>query len=312
MASLRDSPTLSSGVLPRNRSWEIASGLVKSARPKQWVKSVLVPAAPAAAGVIFQPSVLERTLVAMAAFTLAAAAAYLINDVIDVEADRAHPLKRNRPVARGQVPSSLAVGAGVFLMVVAVAAGGLLATWSLAITLVAYLALTAAYSKWLKAVPVLELLVVAAGFVLRPVAGAAAAGVPVSQWFLIVTSFGSLFMVAGKRYSEVVSLGEAAKGHRTVLSAYSAAYLSHVREISAAVALLAYCLWAFQRAGTEHASLPWFQLSIAPITLGLLRYALGVERGEGGAPEDLVLHDRTVLASGVAWLALFSLGVANV
>ena len=130
---------------------------------------------------------------------------------------------------------------------------------------------------------------------------------PVSQWFLIVASFGSLYMVAGKRTAEVTDLGEDASAHRKSLSAYPVSYLRQIELLAAAVTLLAYCLWAFERAAPG--GFPWYQISIVPITFGLMRYQLLLERGHGGAPEEAVLGDRHLLLAGLAWVVLFGLGI---
>jgi decaprenyl-phosphate phosphoribosyltransferase len=285
----------------------VARGLVKALRPKQWIKSVLVLAAPAAAGMLGNGSVLFHTLVALVGFSLCASGGYLINDAADVEQDRRHPKKRHRPIAAGIVPANLARVVGVLLVLGTIAGGALLADWRLGLVLAIYVALTFSYSWWLKHMPVVELMVVAGFFLLRPIAGAAATGVPMSQWFLIVASFGSLYMVAGKRTAEVTDLGEDASAHRKSLSAYPASYLRQTELMAATVTLLAYCLWAFERAAPN--GFPWYQLSIVPITFGLLRYQLLLERGHGGAPEEAVLGDRQLLAAGLVWAVLFALGI---
>jgi decaprenyl-phosphate phosphoribosyltransferase len=280
---------------------------VKALRPKQWIKSVLVLAAPAAAGMLGNGTVLFHTLVALVGFSLCASGGYLINDAADVEQDRRHPKKRHRPIAAGIVPANLARVVGVLLVLGTIAGGALLADWRLGLVLAVYVALTFSYSWWLKHMPVVELMVVAGFFLLRPIAGAAATGVPMSQWFLIVASFGSLYMVAGKRTAEVTDLGEDASAHRKSLSAYPVSYLRQIELLAAAVTLLAYCLWAFERAAPS--GFPWYQISIVPITFGLMRYQLLLERGHGGAPEEAVLGDRHLLLAGLAWVVLFGLGI---
>jgi decaprenyl-phosphate phosphoribosyltransferase len=285
----------------------VARGLVKALRPKQWIKSVLVLAAPAAAGMLGNGTVLFHTLVALVGFSLCASGGYLINDAADVEQDRRHPKKRHRPIAAGIVPANLARVVGVLLVLGTIAGGALLADWRLGLVLAIYVALTFSYSWWLKHMPVVELMVVAGFFLLRPIAGAAATGVPMSQWFLIVASFGSLYMVAGKRTAEVTDLGEDASAHRKSLSAYPVSYLRQIELLAAAVTLLAYCLWAFERAAPG--GFPWYQISIVPITFGLMRYQLLLERGHGGAPEEAVLGDRHLLLAGLAWVVLFGLGI---
>lgn len=283
------------------------AALVEAARPKQWVKSALVPAAPAAAGVLTEPLQLWRTLVAVVTFTMVAAGGYLLNDAADVTKDRLHPKKRHRPIAAGHISVRLARTVGVVLGVAGMAFGTVLAGWRLGGVLLLYAVLTASYSQWLKHVPVLEMMAVAGGFLLRPVAGAAATLVPMSPWFLTVASFGSLFIIAGKRYAEVDTLAEDAADHRPVLGAYPPSYLRQVQSVCAAVTLMAYCFWAFSKP-TETA-IPWIALSVVPVTLGVLRYELLLQTGHGGAPEEVLVRDRTLLASASIWLALFLLGV---
>ncbi len=169
------------------------------------------------------------------------------------------------------------------------------------------------YSLWLKHEPVLDLAAIAAGFVLRAIAGGVAVGVPISEWFLIVATFGSFFMATGKRVADINTVDEAQLAVRPVLSVYSAAYLRSILILSATVSVTAYCLWAFENVkavtpGEGHAAL-WFELSIAPFTLALMRYLLQIDGGHGGAPEDVVLGDRMLLALGVLWAILFGLGV---
>jgi len=295
----------------------VASALLRATRPRQWVKQVLVLAAPVSAGVLDSWSAVGHTAVAAATFTMAAGGTYLVNDARDVEADRRHPTKRARPMASGALPMSLGWAAAGVLLAGSVAVGGALAGWRLAVVLAVYVGLTLAYSVRLKHVAVVELMVVALGFVLRALAGAAAVRVPLSEWFVIVASFGSLFMVVGKRYAEVTGLADGVAARR-ILAEYPVAWLRQVRDVCVSVTLLAYCLFAFERGGgsspqggQDMSTVPWYQLSIIPVTLGLLRYALLLERGQGGAPEEVVLRDRTLLVAGVLWAVLFGLGVAR-
>jgi decaprenyl-phosphate phosphoribosyltransferase len=288
------------------RGRAVAAGLVRSARPRQWVKNVLVIAAPLAAGQVADRRVLLGTLVALVCFSLVASSIYLINDVRDVAEDRRHPTKRFRPIAAGIVPPRLAV----VLAVVLLAAGlglSLLATVYLTATLGVYAATSLAYSIWLKHEPVIDIAVVASGFLLRAIAGGVASGLPLSQWFLLVASFGSLFMVAGKRYSELSALGPGAETRRS-LEGYSTSYLRFVWTLSASVTVAAYSLWAFEMASHSE-GVAWEAISIAPFVLSLLRYAVDVDRGSAGEPEDIVLRDRGLQLLGLAWLLLFVLGV---
>jgi decaprenyl-phosphate phosphoribosyltransferase len=296
------------------RTTSVARGLLEAVRVRQWPKNGLVVAAPLAAGVIFRPDVLLDTAVALVAFVLASSGTYVLNDVGDVDADRLHPYKRYRPIARGDVPLGVAAVAGIALLVSAVLLPVLTAHYALAACIASYTVLTCLYSRWLKHEPVVDLAVVAAGFLLRAMAGGLAAGLELSPWFLTVASFGSLFIVAGKRYSELVNLGEEGPRMRPSLDGYSASYLRFVWTITAAVLVAAYCLWAFEVSATPgvDASAPWLSFSVAPFVVGVLRYALTIDRGAAGAPEDILLSDRGLQLIGLIWLVVFALGALGV
>src|SRR4051794_18763381 len=177
----------------------LGRGIVRALRPKQWLKNVLVLAAPGAAGVLGQGDVLANVALAFVAFCAASSGTYLLNDVRDVEADRLHPRKRARPIAAGTVPGWLAVALAVVLLVAGLVVAASVGV-KLLVVLAAYIALTSSYTLWLKHIEVVDIVAIASGFILRAVAGGAAAGVPLSRWFIIVASFGSLFIVAGKRH----------------------------------------------------------------------------------------------------------------
>jgi decaprenyl-phosphate phosphoribosyltransferase len=198
---------------------------------------------------------------------------------------------------------------GVALVLVALAVGFATAR-NLGITLLAYLAITTTYSFWLKRQPVLDIVAVAAGFVLRAIAGGVATSVPLSDWFLIVAGAGSLFIVTGKRHAEQVELGSDSLEHRRTLGEYSTAFLGYVRAVASSVMITAYCLWAFEVSDRSGNPL-WFQLAIIPFVLGVLRYALLLDRGEGGAPEEVLLRDRVLLLIGLSWVILFGIAVAG-
>ena len=172
-----------------------------------------------------------------------------------------------------------------------------------------YVAITTLYSTVLKRVAVVDIVAVASGFVLRAVAGVTATGVPISDWFLIVASFGSLFMVAGKRRAERVEMGDDAATVRATLGVYSDAFLAYVLTVSSGTVFVAYSIWAFEKAHEAHLNVPWYQLSIVPFVVGVLRYALLVDQGKGSAPEELVLTDRTLQVIGVCWVVIFTLGI---
>lgn len=297
--------------VPGNRAESVVGGLVRGARPRQWAKNLLVFAAPAAAGMLDESGPLADACIAFAAFCLAASGTYLLNDVADREADARHPTKHLRPIAAGVVSPGLATAVGVL----AIAAGvgiSFLADWHLAVVVAIYVAMTTAYSHWLKHIVILDVVVVAAGFVLRAIAGATATGVPVSDWFFIVTSFGSLFVVTGKRQGEVGDLAEEegqAGDIRATLGEYTESYLAYLRTVSSGVMFVAYCVWAFETAATATGSVPWFELSIVPFVIAVLRYALLLDRGQGAAPEELFFADRPLQLAGLVWAVVYGTAV---
>ncbi|MFF2507857.1 decaprenyl-phosphate phosphoribosyltransferase [Streptomyces sp. NPDC058067] len=286
------------------------AGLLRTARPRQWVKNVLVVAAPAAAGELFTRHAAVQLALVFTLFTAAASAVYLINDARDAEADRAHPVKRNRPVAAGQVPVAVAYAVGGLLAVLAPSAAAVLCTPAAAVLLAAYVGMQLAYCVSLKHVLVVDLVVVATGFLMRAMIGGLALGIPLSRWFLITTGFGALFMVSAKRYSEAVQMAGKEGATRALLTEYTAGYLRFVWQLAAGVAVLAYCLWAMEGGGEARGSLlPWRQLSMVPFILGVLRYAVFADRGTAGEPEDVVLKDRALAVIGLVWVAMYGLAV---
>lgn len=287
-----------------------AHGLLRAMRPKHWTKNALVFAAPGAAGVIGHASSLERAGAAFVVFCALASGIYLLNDTIDADADRHHPDKRNRPVASGVVSVRAAVAVGLVLIAAGIGASSVLG-WRMLIVAAAYVAVQVAYSLWLKHQPVFDLACVAAGFVLRAIAGGVALGLRISQWFLIVAMFGAMLMVTGKRLAEHRQLGQDRGSHRPSLDAYSEVFLRGSVLVSAAVATTAYCLWAFEKQSQLHhpEMAIYFELSIVPFLLGIQRYTFVVDRGGGGQPEELVFSDRALMAVGAVWLALIAFGV---
>ncbi|HUP86674.1 MAG TPA: decaprenyl-phosphate phosphoribosyltransferase [Acidimicrobiales bacterium] len=283
-------------------------GLVQTARPRQWIKNVLLLAAPFGAGVITHADALARTAIAFVLFCVAASGAYFLNDAADIGADRAHERKQHRPVASGLVPVPLAQVIGAAALVVAIASGFLLVNDEFGIAIASYVAVTLAYTFWLKHEPVLDLAGVAAGFLIRAIAGGVAAEVWISQWFIIVVGFSSLFIVTGKRSAEHLELGDARGDHRITLSTYSETFLRFVRGAATAAAFTAYCVWAFEKGQGTNGAL-WFELSIIPFVAAMLRYALMLEQGHGGAPEEVFLRDRTLQALGLVWAGFFAAGI---
>jgi len=288
----------------------VPTALIRSMRPKQWLKNLLVFAVPLAAGQLLHPDVLAHSLYAFVAYCLAASATYLLNDATDVERDRAHPRKQHRPLAAGFISKPVVIGAAVIFIGLSLAIGFSTRT-ALGWNLMAYLVLTFTYSFWLKSEPVIELALLTAGFLLRATAGAAATGLPVSDWFVIVAGFGSLFMAVGKRYSEILSQGTNT-ATRASLSGYSPEYLRWVSGVSAAVAITGYCIWAFEVGAATPSTLPWAQLSVIPFVMAMLRYGVRINAGNAEAPEDAVLGDPILILLGVAWAIVFALGAFGV
>lgn len=280
---------------------------VQTARPRQWTKNALVFAAPGATGMLIHGSTLARAFAAAGVFCLAATGTYFLNDAIDAAADRLHPTKRHRPIAAGRI-SRLQGLIGAFACLVPSLALSALVRPQLAAVTGAYIAVTVTYTLWLKHEAILDIVAVAAGFVLRVIAGAVATGTHASAWLLLVVLFGALFMVSGRRYAEQLELGAGASGHRMTLGQYSLVYLRSVRSISTSVMIVGYCLWV----GSMHSAgdgAVWLKISVLPLVLAILHYSLIVEGGGGGAPEEVVLKDRPLQVLGLAWCALCVLGL---
>jgi decaprenyl-phosphate phosphoribosyltransferase len=292
---------------PQRTPVTVARGVLKTMRPRQWLKNVLVLAAPFVGGEIFRGGIAVDLVVAFAAFSLAASGIYLVNDANDVAADRAHPTKRNRPIAAGIVSPRLALAVAAVLLAGALALS-VLASIQLVIVLAVYIGVQLAYCFWLKHQAVLDICVVASGFLLRAIAGGAATGIPLSQWFLLVAGFGSLFMVAGKRYAEMMLAERTGAKIRKSLESYSSSYLRFVWALSATVLIMTYCLWAFEIRAEQHNSV-WSVISIVPFVIAVLRYSVDVDSGNGGEPEEIALADRVLEVLAVVWLGTLTFAV---
>lgn len=273
--------------------------LLRACRPRQWIKNTLVLTAPIAAGVAFQPRALLQMLVAVIAFCVAASGIYLVNDAVDAEADRAHSTKRLRPVASGELSVRAAWTAALVLLPGALVISAIL-TWQLFVVVAIYEVIQLWYCLGMKLEPVIELASVASGFLLRAIAGGVATNIELSKWFLIAAGFGSLFMAAGKRYAEIRLVQDTGVAIRPVLDRYTPTYLRFVWTMSAGVLVTTYALWAF----AMHQATPneWSVVSIVPFVVALLRYAVDVDSGAAGEPEEVVLHDRMLLLLGGIWM----------
>ena len=286
--------------------------VLRGMRPQQWTKNLCVFAAPAAAGVLGHWQIALRLIVAFVAFCLAASGTYLVNDVVDAPADRRHPVKQSRPIASGALKPVVALGVAGALLAAAFVVAALVGPWTFALVIAVYVAVNVAYSLRLKREPVVELAIVASGFVLRAVAGGVVARVPLTNWFLVFVSFGALFVITGKRAAEYMRLGDQRGEHRPVLALYTESFLRSTLVLSATVTVAAYCLWAFDRSGLlshaqQHAV--WVELTVVPLVLAVLHVMRRLDAAEGGEPDQLALHDRLLQGYAVGWVILMCIGL---
>jgi decaprenyl-phosphate phosphoribosyltransferase len=277
-----------------------AAVVLRACRPRQWLKNLLVGLAPAAAGALVRPAVLAEVAGAFVAFCLLSSATYLVNDVRDREQDRLHPRKRHRPVACGELRPR-----GALRLAALLAANGLALAFAVRPPLAAvglgYVALTTGYSIWWRSVVVVDVLVVAGGFVLRAVGGAAATGVPLSRSFLIVAWACALLLITGKRYAELLAADQRTSS-RATLRRYSRRSLRLLLSATVAVGIGAYGWWVLAQPGPG----PWRALSLLPFSLWLGRYLRLLGTGRGEAPEEAVIGDPTLLGLSFIWLILFT------
>ena len=275
-------------------------------RIPQWVKNGLLVVAPGASGTLFHRSVLANTIVAFLSFCCVSSSVYILNDLRDLESDRQHPTKRFRAIAAGDLSRSRALGAAAALVVLGLALPVLIhRPGGFYLILALYLVETFSYIFWLKNAVIIELGLVASGFFLRSYGGAVASHIPVSTWFLIVVTFGALFLVVGKRSAELRHVGTV---NRPVLAEYTADFLHSALTLTATVVVTAYCLWAIDTSSTglssvKHEVIP-VRLSMVPVVLAILFIMRGAESSNGESPEDLLLKNRTVQILAVIWLGL--------
>jgi 4-hydroxybenzoate polyprenyltransferase len=271
--------------------------LLVSCRPRQWIKNGLV-LVPLISSVSFRsPEAIERSALAAVAFTLMSSAVYLLNDLADREHDRVHPTKKNRPIAKGRLTVHWAASASLVLGAAALLLGFFLG-WKVLMVIALYALCNAAYSAGLRREPVLDVLLVSSGFVMRPVAGAFAIAVRVSAWLFVVSLLLSLSLALLKRRAELVSLAGAAEGHRPALGGYSLLFLDQLIAIVTGSGIISYALYTFQSEHGERLvlTLPFF-------LYGVFRYLyLVYERGAGSSPEEIFLRDRPLQIDAVLYL----------
>ncbi len=283
-----------------------ARAVIRTTRPRQWPKNLLVFAAPLAAASLGRDNGFAYALLAMFAFGCASAAVYFVNDVADADRDRRHPVKRSRPIASGALPGQHAIVLAVLAALLAVGSGAairepLLVTW-----VSIYLCSSFLYSFRLKHIPFLEMLIVASGFLLRVLGGGAATHVRLSIWFLLVCSLGALGVAIAKRYTELTSLGADAVRHRPVMRYYRPDMLRLAQVLVGLGMLATYLMWALTETTGAR---PWHLLSAVPLTGALIRFGVLTARKTVRPVEDLITRDAVMLGNELAWLVLFCIGL---
>jgi len=286
--------------------WE----LLRALRPQQWIKNLFVYAP-----LIFSQNVLNQALVlratlAFLAFCLISSAVYLLNDLRDIEEDRQHPLKAHRPLASGRLKRSTAVAA---LAIIAPAGFlvALLVNRSFVFIALGYFALQIAYTLWLKHVVILDIFVVASGFLLRVVAGGFAIRVYLSSWLLICTTLLALFLAMGKRRHEIVLMEGRAASHRPILKEYNIYLLDQMISVVTASTLLAYCLYTISEETVAKFGTRNLIFTVPFVLYGIFRYLYLIhQKAEGGTPESLIIRDKPLLVAIALWIG-FAAAVLN-
>ena len=286
------------------RSW--LGAVVRTTRPRQWPKNLLVFAAPLAGATLGRKDGFGYAVLAAAAFGCASAAVYLVNDVVDAERDRRHPVKRHRPVAAGLLPGRHAVLLAVLASLCAVGVGIVIREPLLVAAVAGYLCSSFLYSARLKHVPFAEMVLVASGFLLRVLGGAAATHVRPSILFLLVCSLGALGVAVAKRYTELTSLGDDAVTHRPVMRWYRPGVLRAGQAVIGLLMLVTYLMWAFGESGGTRV---WHVASAIPLALALARFEVLTARRTVTQVEDMITRDGPMLVCELAWLGLFCAGL---
>ncbi len=284
--------------------------LLRLLRPHQYAKNLLVFAAPGAAGRLDEAEVVGRVVLAFVLFCAVSSAGYVVNDLLDVDADRVHPVKRLRPIASGAVSNRHALGLLVAVVAPAVVLSPLLG-WAFAATLAIYAAVSLSYSTVLKRVPWIELVAVSAGFVLRAIGGGTATDTLISDWFLLVVSAGALLIISGKRIGELLALG-AATSSRKVLGGYRVDQLRAVAALAAGLSIGGYATWAAAEANDQapdSTGSVFLRLTALPFAVAIGRYLILSWRGAGETPEALIVRDRIVLVAGACWVVMYAAGL---
>lgn len=274
--------------------------LLIAMRPKQWTKNSLL-----FFGLIFSlnlrdPKMIAITVAAFILFCLVSSAIYLVNDLVDLEKDRKHPLKSTRPLASGKLPPAVAVFATFTLLTIAVPLS-FATSFQFGIAVASYVVLMLAYSFGLKHIVLIDVFAIAAGFVIRAVAGAVAISVPISPWLYVCTVLGSLLIALGKRRHELILLNDGASRHRRILDEYSPAMLDQMVGIVTATTIMAYSLYTFSAENLPRNNT--MMLTIPFVLYGAFRYLYLIHvKNAGGTPEEMILKDRPLLLDVVLWV----------
>jgi 4-hydroxybenzoate polyprenyltransferase len=275
--------------------------LLASLRPEQWTKNLLVFAGVLFGGRLTDVTAIGRASAAFGIFCALSGVVYLLNDLVDREADLRHPLKRLRPIASGRLSTRTAATAAAAIGALAIAAA-VVASPAFASLAGAYVALLVAYSFALKHLVIIDALTIAAGFVLRAAAGAVAVSVPISQWLLVCTTLLALFLVLSKRRHELTLLTDGATTHRPILNEYSPHLLDQMIAVVTASTLVAYTVYATSAETAERLHTTRLGVTIPFVLYGIFRYLYLVhQRRAGGSPADLLLTDRPLLACVGLW-----------
>jgi 4-hydroxybenzoate polyprenyltransferase len=280
----------------------VLAALATSLRPEQWTKNLFVLAGLLFGGRLFEPGALGAALSTLAIFCGLSSASYLFNDVADREADKAHPLKRMRPIASGRLPVGVALATGAVLVVVCLA-WAVQVSRALGLVSIAFVVLLVLYSAVLKHVVILDTLTLSGGFVLRAVAGAVAVNVPISHWLLVCTTLLALFLALSKRRHELTLLADGASTHRPILDHYSPYLLDQMISVVTSSTLIAYCLYATSSETAQRFGTSRLGLTIPFVLYGIFRYLYLVhQKRGGGSPAAMLLADRPLLACVGLWV----------
>ena len=290
---------------PRTPRPSTARSLLLATRPRQWLKNSFVVLPLVFSGNAGSPALIGLTFATFVIFCAASSATYLTNDIFDAVADREHPEKRNRPIASGALSRSTAGFAAVVLGLASLV-GAVAINWQLLIVVLAYMAVTTAYSIWLKHLIILDIMAIATGFVLRVIGGAEAIDVRPSSWLIVCAGVLAMFLGFGKRHHELAALGHAAPSHRSVLAEYDRRFLDAMLIVTATLTIASYAIYTTSRPAT-----PWLVATIPFVGYGVLRYLwLVMHEGSGGSPTEMAWTDRPIQLAVVLWILTAGLVLA--